>query len=288
MNSKIIILPTFLVLFFTLQCVALQMHDTVRQDNLNKFKNEVTILTPGEAQTDITITILYDNYLFSEGTKPDWGFSCLIEGMEKTILFDTGTSPAILWHNINYSGADMHKVQQIVISHNHADHTGGLLSILEKNNNVRVYLPYSSPDEFVMSIENKGAQVLTLKDPGEICKNAFLTGEMGEQIKEQSLILNTKKGLIVVTGCSHPGIVNIVKRSKEILDKDIYLVFGGFHLMSHSDEEIQEIIQELRNLGVHKCGPSHCSGDTAINLFKNAYMQNFIKLGTGLKLNISD
>ena len=81
----------------------------------------------------VKFTILYDNYLHKEGTKVDWGFSCLIEGTEKTILFDTGTQPEILLHNVNVMGVDLKKVQQIVISHNHGDHTGGLSDVLKIN-----------------------------------------------------------------------------------------------------------------------------------------------------------
>lgn len=227
------------------------------------------------------MTILYDNYIFAEGTKSDWGFSCLIEGMEKTILFDTGTRPEILSHNIQNLQIDLIKVEQIVISHNHGDHTGGLFSVLEENHDVSVYLPYSFPYNFVRRVEKSRAEVVAVNQPLKICEKVFLTGEMGDRIKEQSLILNTSKGLVVITGCSHQGIVNIIKKAKEILDKDIYLVFGGFHLMRHSDDEVNKIIQEFKKLGVLKCGPTHCTGEKAIQLFKQAYGDNYVKMGTG-------
>lgn len=104
-------------------------------------------------QTPLKFTILYDNYLHKEGTKPDWGFSCLIEGAEKTILFDTGTNPEILMHNVEQLEVDLEKVEQIVISHVHYDHTGGLNAVLEKNHEVSVYLPVSFPYEFVRNVE---------------------------------------------------------------------------------------------------------------------------------------
>ena len=90
-------------------------------------------LTSSKNETDnkvpIKMTILYDNYIFTEGTKSDWGFACLIEGTEKTILFDRGTKSDILWYNVEKLNADLSKVEQIVISHNHGDHTGGLQSV---------------------------------------------------------------------------------------------------------------------------------------------------------------
>ncbi len=229
----------------------------------------------------IEITILYDNYVYTEGTKADWGFSCLIEGTEKTILFDTGTKSDVLWHNIRKLGIDIGRVDQVAISHIHLDHTGGLFSVLEKKHDVPVYVPASFPDDFMEKVKSKGAYPVRVSRPLEICKDVFLTGEMGEQIKEQSLILNTSQGLVVVTGCAHPGIVNIVKKAEEILNKKAYFVLGGFHLMHKSDNEVRQIISQFKNLGVKKCGPTHCTGDKAIALFKKAFGPNYIRMGVG-------
>jgi len=236
---------------------------------------------------NIKLTILYDNYVFTEGTKSDWGFACLIEGTEKTILFDTGTKSDVLWHNIEKLNADLSKVEQIVISHNHGDHTGGLKSVLEKNSDVIVYLPFHFSDDFVKGVEGKGAKITIADKPQEICKNVHLTGKMGTEIIEHSLILDTPKGLVIVTGCSHQGIVNILKKAKQILDKEIYLVFGGFHLMRHSDEKVKEIIQEFKKLGVKKCGATHCTGDRAIALFKEVFGENYVQMGVGKVINIA-
>jgi 7,8-dihydropterin-6-yl-methyl-4-(beta-D-ribofuranosyl)aminobenzene 5'-phosphate synthase len=236
----------------------------------------------------LRFTILYDNYLYKEGTQPDWGFSCLIEGTEKTILFDTGTQPQILMHNVNFLNVDLSKVNQIVISHNHGDHTGGLSAVLERNHDVTVYIPISFPSEFVLRVEKLKAKAQTVDKPLEICRNVYLTGEMGDAIKEQSLIIDTSKGLIIVTGCSHPGIVNILKHAKQILDRPIYLVFGGFHLMDKSDAELQKVLESFKELKVEKCGATHCTGDKAIAMFKKAFGENYVPMGTGKILEISD
>lgn len=232
-------------------------------------------------QTPLKFTILYDNYLHKEGTKPDWGFSCLIEGAEKTILFDTGTNPEILMHNVEQLEVDLEKVEQIVISHEHYDHTGGLNGVLEKNHEVSVYLPVSFPYEFVRNVETRNAEVVSIDEPFEIRKNVYSTGEMGDQIKEQSLILNTDKGLVIVTGCSHQGIVAILKRAKELFDRPIHLVFGGFHLGAKSKAELEEIIRNFKEIGVERCGATHCTGDEAIGMFKKAFGENYVPMGTG-------
>jgi 7,8-dihydropterin-6-yl-methyl-4-(beta-D-ribofuranosyl)aminobenzene 5'-phosphate synthase len=236
----------------------------------------------------ITITILYDNYIFSKGLQADWGFSCIIKGTEKTILFDTGTMGGILFHNINKLNVNPKDVELVAISHNHRDHTGGLSAFLDENNKVTVYLPASFPDSFVSRVQKAGAKVVPVDKPVEICKDVSLTGEMGVKIKEQSLILNTSKGLVVIAGCAHPGIVSIVRRAKEVIDKKIYLVCGGFHLMNKSKDEVKEIINEFKDLGVLKVGASHCTGDKAIELFKEAYRENFVQMGVGKVIRILD
>lgn len=250
--------------------------------------NPASLQSNEEATEDsIKITILYDNYIFAQGTQADWGFSCLIENTEKTILFDTGTDPDILIKNVNVLNKDLSKIDIIVISHNHRDHTGGLFEVLKMSENINVYLPYSTPSTYINKVEKTGVALFSEKDSIQLCVNCYLTGELGDNIKEQSLILDTKNGLVVITGCSHPGIVNIVRKSKELLGKEVYMVFGGFHLMSHSSDMINDIITELKYLGVKKVGPTHCSGDEAIHLFKQAFGKDFIQMGTGQVIKIS-
>jgi 7,8-dihydropterin-6-yl-methyl-4-(beta-D-ribofuranosyl)aminobenzene 5'-phosphate synthase len=239
-----------------------------------------------EQKKNVSVTILYDNYVFTEGLKSDWGFSCFLKGTEKTILFDTGTKDALLFENIEKLKVDLKDIEIVVISHNHEDHTGGLLFFLERNSDVSVYLPSSCSDSFVQQVKGTGAKVLIPNAPVEICEGVYLTGPMGKQIIEQSMIVDTAEGAVVITGCSHPGIVNIVQKSKAILPKDIHLVFGGFHLLRKSEAEIKQIISEFKRLGVKKVGPTHCTGDQAIQMFKNAYGQDFIQMGVGRTLKI--
>jgi 7,8-dihydropterin-6-yl-methyl-4-(beta-D-ribofuranosyl)aminobenzene 5'-phosphate synthase len=238
-------------------------------------------------EDSIIITILYDNYISTQGTQADWGFSCLIENTEKTILFDTGTDPDILIRNVNELNKDLSQIDAIVISHNHSDHTGGLFDVLKMSESIDVYLPFSTPSTYLKKVEKSAKGLFSEKESIQICTNGYLSGELGDNIKEQSLILDTKDGLVVITGCSHPGIVDIVNRAKDLLSKEVYMVLGGFHLMKHSRELIRDIITELKFLGVKKCGSTHCSGDEAIKMFKEAFGNNFIQLGTGQVIKIS-
>ena len=259
-----------------------------RTSNHTDIKNQAVIQENNDSLSDsIKITILYDNYVNLDETQADWGFSCLIENTENTILFDTGTNPDILIKNANILNKDLSQIDIVVISHNHLDHTGGLFKVLEQANNTKVYLPYSTSNEYLQKVEKTGALSFSKKNSLQICKNCYLTGELGDEIKEQSLIIDTKNGLVVITGCSHPGIVNIVETAKDKFGKEVFMVLGGFHLLNHSNEMISEIITELKKLGVKKCGATHCSGEEAIQLFKTSFGESFFQMGTGQIIKVS-
>jgi len=229
----------------------------------------------------VKVTIIYDNYVYKEGMEADWGFSCLIEGTDKTILFDTGTKSDLFVTNLKKLNIDPGQVDVVVISHEHGDHTGGLFAFLEMNSNLPVMMPHSFSYHFVSRVKSFGAEPQSIKEPVEICHDVFLSGELGNQIKEQSLAINTKKGLVVICGCSHPGIIHIIQHFKETLNRDIYMALGGFHLMRKTEEEMNDIISQMKALGVQKCGATHCTGDDQIEMFKEAFGSDYVGMGVG-------
>jgi len=233
-----------------------------------------------------TIITIYDNYQHNTELDTGWGFSCLIKTDNKNILFDTGADSPTLLSNIKKLEIEPKDIDIIVLSHIHGDHTGGLFGLLQKNPNVTVYLPKSFPNDLKTKITSYGANIIEVKDSIKISDGICSTGELGIWIKEQSLMINTKNGLIVITGCAHPGIVNIIKKSKEITNENIYLVLGGFHLGGTSDSEINSIIKNFRKLGVKKVAPCHCTGDIAIQLFEQEYKDDFIENGVGKIIKI--
>ena len=234
----------------------------------------------------LIIRIVYDNNPYDPNLASEWGFSCFIRGKEKTILFDTGGNGKTLLSNMKKMKINPQEVDLIVLSHIHGDHTAGLEEFLKKNSQVKVYLPRSFPTGFKKEIKKVGAQYVEVEKPLEICNEVFSTGEMGNLIKEQSLIVKTEKGLVVITGCAHPGIVEIVRKAKELLKEKVYLVMGGFHLLNTSKKGIEKVINEFQKLGVKKAAPCHCSGKLCQQIFEDKFKQDYIKLGVGAELEV--
>lgn len=229
----------------------------------------------------VTMTILYDNHLFKEGLIAKNGFSCMIKGTEKTILFDTGGDADVLLHNCRRLGVNPLDIHTVVISHDHGDHTGGLLPFLTVNSDVSVFLPMGLWESLAQQVSISGAKVISVNRPTLICKGVYSSGMMGKTIPEQSLILNTRQGLIIICGCAHPGITNIIESAMRIFNKPVLFVFGGFHLKSASEQIIRETIKRFISYGVKKVGGSHCTGTRAMQLFKQTYGRNYIQMGVG-------
>jgi len=229
---------------------------------------------------EIRLTVLYDNFTHAPGTQADWGFAGLIEGTEKTILFDTGAKRDVFWKNVDALEAGIAKVEVVVISHVHQDHTGGLDSVLEKKKGIPVYIPADSPDDFVKNIENNGGWPEKVTKPVSVCKDVLLFPNAGA-VEEVGLVLRGAEGSALLTGCAHPGIVAMVRSADEALKDKVRFVLGGFHLLSHSEAQIRQIINDFMELGVEKCGATHCTGDPAVRLFKEAFGANFVPLGVG-------
>jgi 7,8-dihydropterin-6-yl-methyl-4-(beta-D-ribofuranosyl)aminobenzene 5'-phosphate synthase len=234
----------------------------------------------------LRITVLFNNVPYLPGLAPGWGFSCVVEGIEKTLLFDTGASGEVLVANMERLGLEPGAVQVIVLSHIHGDHTGGLDGVLARNPDVEVYLPRGFPQGFQQSLADRGARVRSVRRSGRLFGNVHSTGEMDGGLGEQALVLDTPKGLVVITGCAHPGIVRLAEAAGQLMGKRIHLLMGGFHLLRTDWKEIQGIIARLKSLGVEKVAPSHCTGEEAIALFREAWGENFVEGGLGAVIEV--
>ncbi len=186
------------------------------------------------------ITIIYDNETYKEGLQADWGFSCLVE-IENTpkILFDTGANGAILLANMEKLKIDPASIQDVVISHGHFDHVGGLSAFLNVNSDVNIYVPAS----MIRGNSEKG--VIAARGPMEIYENVFTTGELYNI--EQSMAVKTDDGIVVIAGCSHPGMGPILEAASQF--GKVYAVVGGLHGFSEYN-----LFRDLKLI----C-PTHCT-----------------------------
>jgi len=234
----------------------------------------------------LEMTIVYDNNPYDKNLRTDWGFSCFISGLSKTLLFDTGKDNQILLSNMKKLEIDPLSVEVIVLSHEHKDHMDGLEALLKENPGIEVWVPYFFASSFKEKVKKDGGRLVEVNGFRKICDGAYTTGVIRGWIKEQSLVLESAQGLILMTGCAHTRIVNIIDRVEVLMAKDIHLALGGFHLAGFPKKEIREIIAHFRAAGVKKVGPCHCSGDEARKLFEEEYGKDFVRIGVGRRIQI--
>ncbi|OQX73509.1 MAG: hypothetical protein B6D64_13825 [Bacteroidetes bacterium 4484_276] len=234
----------------------------------------------------VEIITLYDDYQVNTQTRVDGGFACLIIHRNDTILFDTGNREDILFHNLKVLGIDIKSIHSIILSHHHGDHTGNVIKIVKMNPGIRVFLPTSLKGEYENRIKGSGGKPCVGSDCKRIVEDIYLSGEMGFQIKEQALVIDTKKGLVIISGCGHPGIDRMILQVRENFRKDVFLVMGGFHMQEATPDDASEMIERFKFLGVKKVAPSHCTGKLAMKMFREAYQSDFIRNGTGKIIEI--
>lgn len=262
----------------------------------------------------IHISTITENSASWLGLLAEWGISILVETDDSSILLDTGRS-MVAAHNAQIMGLDIKKIDKIVFSHGHEDHTGGLLDLLKLRNmpekaveviaHPDVWAPkyWRSTDgnryDYIgipyarKKAESLGAsfhlttkpvwitdrivtsgEVPMLTDYEEIDSNACVQTDDGyanDPLKDdQSLFIKSDKGLIIVCGCAHRGIVNIVRHAQKITgSNDVYAIIGGIHLFGASDRRIQLTLEEIKRLDVQRVGVSHCTGPWASALLAN-------------------
>jgi 7,8-dihydropterin-6-yl-methyl-4-(beta-D-ribofuranosyl)aminobenzene 5'-phosphate synthase len=266
--------------------------------------------------TKAQITILYDAFGKSSAMQKDWGYAAFIEYGGKRILFDTGNNSDILAQNAKAKSIDLSKLDFVVMSHRHGDHMGGMAYLLSVNPKVKIYAPKegfgvygadlpstfyrkdaSLPPEqryydgappevmrFGAAWPNANFQLIDKNT--EIAPGTHLIALVSDkpgtlELRELSLAINTPEGMVIVVGCSHPGIDKIVDAAAKINPR-IHLVVGGFHLVVSKDEEIEKIVTALRDtFKVAYVAPGHCTGEPTFTALKKAFGDHYLYAGLG-------
>ena len=256
------------------------------KSTITRSTSPTTTTTPIKTG-NITLIIVVDNNPDPKGIlRSAWGLSILVNTSQGLILFDTGPDPNLLKYNLLKLGIRPQDIKAVVISHSHGDHTGGLPFILKNHPNIPVYIPAGSSKYLEEYVLKYGGVPITVNETTMIMNGIYVLGELYGPPWEQSLVVRSDKGYILLVGCSHPGIVRITEHLINDLGKPPYLIIGGFHIAGAPLTECKEIIEELINLGVEKIAPIHCSGDTIRELLEKKYPDHYLPAHTGSIIKI--
>lgn len=192
----------------------------------------------------ITITVLYDNSVISPSTRADWGFSCLIQGFDKTILFDTGSCGNILLRNMEILGIKPEMIDVVVLSHDHSDHTGGLAQVIVRYADVVVYYPNAFSQDSILPAREAGKSLVPAHVAVFPCLGMTVTAPLGKS-QESGLLLETVAGKVLITGCARPGVVEMVATVVEHAHSPVMALLGGFHLMSYSAKRARRVAENF-------------------------------------------
>ncbi len=278
-------------------------------------------LLPCSSAAKDRVTILYDAFSDSKDVKKDWGFSALVEHDGKRILFDTGNNEAIFEHNVKALGVDLTKLDFVVISHRHTDHSTGLKFVLKISPTVTVYAPKegfgqfggSLPSAFLRPVPDLPAKMryfdgnypdklstgklyeggnfqlvdaLTEAAPGIFLISTISKTPGTLELRELSLAIKQPEGLMVVVGCSHPGIEEILQAATTI-DFRFHILFGGMHLVTIPEGQIDALVANLKNKWkLEKIAPGHCTGEPAFLRLQKTYGENYYYAGAGSRLDV--
>ena len=273
----------------------------------------------------VRIITLSENTVGTFGVLAEWGLSILVEAGSLKVLMDTGLSISVP-HNAPRLGVDLATVDKIVLSHGHADHTGGLREVLTKTGKVEViahpdmwaakYMRFGEVDVYIgipfsrEELEALGASFTLSREPVWITDDIVTTGEIPmitqyEQIDpnlyvkvdeelvpdplldDRALIIKTDVGLVVILGCGHRGIINTLHHARELTGVElVHTVIGGTHLVSASEERVRLTAAALREFGIQRLGVSHCTGMPAAMMLAQEFGDAFFFNNAGTRITV--
>ncbi|NPA70869.1 MAG: MBL fold metallo-hydrolase [Crenarchaeota archaeon] len=218
------------------------------------------------------------------GLLSEWGLSIYVDLGDKAIIFDTGASEEVFKYNFRNLGLSMDKVVACAISHEHGDHTGGLGAVVEYCHRIPIYLP--SPSRLAHELIGL-CKVYINSEVMNILSNVYLINFPRSLIPEQCMVIDLGAGVVMITGCSHPGITHMVRHVMGLFKKDILLLIGGFHLYGISPSEASALADKFcRMQGLHKICPLHCTGKTFQQALKAVCPEKYVPGHSGTIIEI--
>jgi 7,8-dihydropterin-6-yl-methyl-4-(beta-D-ribofuranosyl)aminobenzene 5'-phosphate synthase len=243
------------------------------------------MLSLSAQENSLRLMIVYDNYPAEEQFASDWGFACLVEYQGNRLLFDAGRKTKLYEKNMAQLGIDPADSPALFISHHHGDHTAGMSWICAQNPGIACFLPATFYD--MLKEENhlppNSRGFIT---PEHLFGPYYTTGDGFEAFREQGLVIKTASGGVLVTGCGHPGALEMIEVAQDELGIPIHTLIGGLHLMQHSDAQLKQLEEGLKNAGVKQICATHCTGDHAMAYLKQAFGEGFITGGSGKEIII--
>ncbi len=233
------------------------------------------------------LTVLVDNNPSPANPelKHPWGISIYLETPSCRMLFDTGCSASALRHNAKLLGVNLSKVDFIVISHEHGDHIEGLSYMAEVKKGCTIYVPNGMSLQAKEWILQQDFKLAEIENTTKVAEGVAIVGQLYGPPYEQALAVNVSGlGIILVVGCSHPGVENFVAKAKRDLGTAVYAVIGGFHLASAAHQRLEATLEALMNLGVAKIYPLHCSGSAFRELVAEEEPQRYGDGHVGLQV----
>ena len=262
------------------------------------------------------VTILYDAFGNRPGLTRDWGFAALVEYGGKRILFDTGNNADVFARNVQALGVDLRRLDFVVVSHRHGDHTAGLNYLLRINPQVKIYAPREgfgvfgaalpgtfyrrdstlpdsmryfdadSPAELKFGTPWPNANFSWVDSLTEVAPGIAIISTISKtpgtlELHELSLVIRTPKGMVLLVGCSHPGIETILQAARAWGDH-VHLIFGGLHLVTSPDTTIARITTALRDRWqIDQVAPGHCTGEPAFAALRRLFGGRYVYAGLG-------